>query len=530
MSDAEFDYLIVGAGSAGCVLANRLSEDETVSVCLLEAGPRDRSWQIHVPLGVMWGMMNEKINWKFNSAPQKDAGGRSIYMPRGMTLGGSSAINGMVYVRGNPADYDDWAEAGNAGWSWADVKPYFLKSENNEQFANDGHHAAGGPLNVTFLSDPNPVVDTFVAAAESLQYKHNPDFNGETEEGFGIHQVTQKKGRRMSTATAFLDPVRGRKNLTIMTEAPVERVTLDGGRATGVELSKGRKIAAKREVILSAGAITSPKILMQSGIGDVSELQEYGIEAKHQLPGVGRNLQDHASIHTIVRTKSRVPVGFSVAALPRLAWSVLDYAFRRRGLWSSNMVEAGGFSRTRPELTRPDVQFVLMPGYRARPPRLIAYGHGYAVTTVLLRPKSRGSVTLAKNGDGFQPVINPHFFEEPEDLETLLQGFKESRRILEAEPFQQYEPFHYQPESGASDEDLRQYILDNSATIFHPVGTCKMGSDADAVVDARLRVHGLEGLRVADASIMPTICGGNTSAPAIMIGEKASDMIKEDAR
>jgi choline dehydrogenase-like flavoprotein len=530
MSDAEFDYVIVGAGSAGCVVANRLSEDENVTVCLLEAGPRDRSWQIHVPLAVMWAMMNEKINWKFNSAPQKDAGGRSIYMPRGKTLGGSSAINGMVYVRGNPADYDEWAEAGNLGWSWADVKPYFLKSEHNEQFAGDGYHAAGGPLNVTFIPDPNPVVDTFVEAAQSLQHRHNPDFNGATEEGFGIHQVTQKNGRRWSTASAFLDPVRGRGNLTIMTDATVESVILEGGLATGVELDRGRKVMARREVILSAGAITSPKILLQSGIGDAPELQGYGIAARHQLPGVGRNLQDHASIHAIVRTKSRVPVGFSIAALPRLAWSVLDYALRQRGLWASNMVEAGGFARTRPELTRPDVQYVLMPGYRARPPRLIAYGHGYAVTTVLLRPKSRGSITLARNGGGFAPVINPQFFEAPEDLETLLLGFKESRRILEADAFQKYEPFHYQPETGASDEDLRQYILENSATIFHPVGTCKMGRGEAAVVDERLRVHGLEGLRVADASIMPTICGGNTNAPAIMIGEKAADMIKEDAR
>ncbi|MEE2761143.1 MAG: GMC family oxidoreductase N-terminal domain-containing protein [Pseudomonadota bacterium] len=532
MANTQFDYIIVGAGSAGCVLAHRLSENKSVSVCILEAGPHDKSWQIHVPLGVIWGMMNGKINWKFNSQPQENAGGRQIYMPRGMTLGGSSSINGMVYIRGNPADYDEWAEAGNPGWSWADVKPYFLKSENNEQFVGDSHHGSGGPLNVTFISDPSPVNDTFIAAAESLQHRHNTDFNGETEEGFGIHQVTQKCGRRWSSASAFLDTARSRKNLTILTGAVAERAILDNGRATGVELADGRVIVARREVILSAGAIVSPKILLQSGIGDGTELQSFGIEPRHQLPGVGRNLQDHASIHAMVRTKSHVPVGFSISALPKLTWSVIDYALRRRGLWSSNMVEAGGFARTRPDVDRPDVQYVLMPGYRARPPRVIAYGHGYALTTVLLRPKSRGSVRLEKTDAGFAPLIHPRFFSEVEDLETLLLGFKEALRILEAEPFQKYGPIDYQPPSNSSDEELRQYILENSATIFHPVGTCKMGpnGDSDAVVDARLRVKGIEGLRVADASIMPTICGGNTNAPSIMIGEKASDLIKEDAR
>ncbi|NQV56233.1 MAG: GMC family oxidoreductase N-terminal domain-containing protein [Rhodospirillales bacterium] len=530
MSDAqEFDYVIAGAGSAGCVLANRLSEDEGVSVCLLEAGPPDKSWHIHVPLAVIWAMVNPKINWMFNSKAQKTAGGREIFMPRGKTLGGSSSINGMVYIRGNPGDYDEWADAGNAGWSWKDVRPYFLKSENNEQFAGDGHHESGGPLNVTFVTDPNPAVDKFVAAAESLQYRHNKDFNGETQEGFGLHQVTQKAGRRWSTARAFLEPAKGRENLTIRTDAPVEKVIMENGHAVGIKLLSGEIISARREVILSAGALTTPKIMLQSGIGDGAELQALGIEPHHNLPGVGRNLQDHASIHAIVKTKSRVPTGFSVQALPKLAWSVVDYLFRRRGMWASNMVEGGGFVRTKPELTRPDIQYVFTPGYRARPPKLIAYGHGYAMTTVLLRPKSRGRVTLAGTDATQAPVIDPHFFEDEEDMETLLRGLKESRRIFNSDAFAGYGPTEIMPgKDTVSDDDLRAYILENSATIFHPVGTCKMGAGDDAVVDARLRVHGIDGLRIVDGSIMPTIVGGNTNAPIIMIAEKASDMIKED--
>ena len=523
----QFDYIIIGAGSAGCVLANRLSSDRDKTVCLVEAGPRDTSPLISVPLGIMALFEHKRLNWRFSTVPQADAGNREIYTPRGKVLGGSSAINGMVYVRGDPEDYDDWERAGNAGWAFRDVLPYFLRSENNERWRNSAVHGVGGPLNVADLRARNPASESFLEAARLLQIPHCDDFNAPRPDGAGFRQVTQRDGRRESTAAAFLKPVLNRPNLTIFTDCLADTILFENKRARGVRLlrhGEALALSAKREVILAAGAIGSPEILLRSGVGEPRQLARLGIGIVHDLAGVGQNLQDHCAVSLIHETRSAIPYGISLAALPRLAWGGIDYAMRRRGMLASNGAEVAAFVRTSPELPRTNMQLTFLPGKRGA--RLFSYGHGYAITAINLRPWGRGEVRLTDPSPRAAPAIDPRFFSDERDLDVLVDGFRLSRQILGTEPFARYGGSETLPgPSVNAPDEIRDFIRNNSSTAFHPVGTCAMGSGAGAVVDARLRVHGLEGLRVVDASIMPTIIGGNTNAPTIMIAEKASDMI-----
>jgi len=524
-----YDYIIVGAGSAGCVLANRLTEDASVSVCLIEAGGKDRHPLIKIPIAVPLLMRHKRLNWGFWTSEQANAGGRTIYVPRGKVLGGSSSINGMVYMRGHRLDYDDWEAAGNRGWSFREVLPYFKKSENNETFGAGPFHGAGGPMNVQNLESYSPLVEMMCEAAAELQFPRTADFNGVQQEGFGKRQSTQKNGMRESTATAFLDPVRSRKNLSIVTKAIVDRVTFMGRRATGVEVIEGatrRRIAARREVILAAGTIASPMILQRSGVWAGRSLARLGIPLVHELSGVGQNLQDHLSVPVQHSSPSTIPYGVSWRTVPLWAWNVAKYALTRRGLLANSLLHAGGFVRTDPSLDRPDIQFILMPLKRT-PNSPAGLGHGYGLLTVLLRPKSRGEVAITASDPLAPPLIDPRFLLERADVELLLRGVKLSRRLLESRAWDKVRGAEIRPGPAVQGDDaLRGYIRESAATVFHPVGTCKMGVDADAVVDPQLRVRGIEGLRVADASVMPTLIGGNTNAPVIMIAEKAADMIR----
>lgn len=524
-----FDYVIVGGGSAGCVLAARLSEDAGVRVCLIEAGPPDRHPLIHIPLGVTWLIKHPRLNWCYWSQPQKDVAGRRVFLPRGRVLGGSSSINGSIYMRGHRSDYDDWAAWGNPGWSYAEVLPYFKKSENNERFTASPYHGTGGPMNVSDCESYNPLTELMLEAADSLQLPRTEDFNGREQEGFGRRQVTIRAGRRESAATAFLRDARKRKNLTIVCNALVSHVVFEGRRAAGVEIMRAgerRTIHARREIILSAGAFASPAILMRSGIGDGADLQRRGIETLHHAPQVGRNLQDHISSPIQYSTPTTIPYGISWRTLPWMAATIMRYALFRRGLLGNTGLQAGGFVCSRPGLDRPDLQFMLMPAERT-PDGRMGIGHGYGLIALLLRPKSSGSVTLASPDPDAAPLIDPRFYSDPDDLDDMVRGLRLARRILEAPAWDKVRGSEIRPGPAAqSDDALKDYIRASSQTCFHPVGTCAMGRDAQHVVDAELRVRGVEALRVVDASVMPRVIGGNTNAPVIMIAEKAADMIR----
>ena len=525
-----FDYVIVGAGTAGCVLASRLSEDRASRVALVEAGPLDRHPFIHIPATVGAAIAQPKLNWRFMTAPQANLNGRSIPIPRGHVVGGSGSINGMVYFRGHPTDFDDWAAAGNPGWSYRDVLPYFLRSENNDAYPSSPYHGQGGPMNVTFIKRPNPMTPAFLAAMDSLGYQRNADFNGADSEGYGPRQGTILQGRRVSTATAYLKPASHRDNLTILTDTRAARIRIEERRATGVDvLTAGgeRRLTARREVIVSGGAVLSPQLLMLSGIGDETALRNAGVEVKHHLPAVGAHYHDHLAVGVLMEMRNTESYGISWRTLPRSVGNLLEYALFRTGPLSSNVFEATGFVRTLAQLRRPDVQIVFQAARRNTNTFPFPLGHGFAVNVVGLYPKSRGRVSLAGPDPRAAPIVDPQLMSDPEDGATLLRGLKIARRISQSASFSRYRAVEVQPgATSQDDESLLGYIRRASSTVHHPCGSCRMGPDARSVVDAQLRVHGIEGLRVADAAIFPSLVGGNTNAAVVMIAEKAADLIR----
>lgn len=539
----RYDYVIVGGGSAGCVLANRLSADGRHRVCLLEAGPPDTSPFISMPGGILQIIRSKRHNWHFWTEPQPHLDNRPRYWPRGRTLGGSSAINAMCYTRGHASDYDHWSKLGNPGWSYRELLPYFRKAEHYEPGASApgglppgiaDYHGIGGPLNVAELRDPNPLSRVFLEAAAQAGHPATDDFNGAQQEGAGLYKVMQKDGQRCSNARAYLREAEQRPNLTVLTGVHATRVLLDGKRAVGVRyFQSGRyvDVLASREVILAAGALGSPQLLLLSGIGPKEEIGRHGLALAHELPGVGRNLQDHLDVIVTVRNTSRLAVSFHPMSLWRSLRELFRYWFFKRGEMTSNTAEAGLFSKSAPAEPIPDLQFHFVVGANTRHARdlgaLLRYA--YSLHACVLRPKSRGTVTLRSADALAPPVIQPNYCSEREDFEKLVLAFRQARAILAQPAFAPHRGEELDPGDAVQDEEaIRAWIRANAETIYHPVGTCKMGRDELAVVDPELRVRGLNGLRVADASIMPTLIGGNTNAPTTMIAEKAASLVLQD--
>ena len=531
MNQQEFDYIVIGGGSSGCVLAGRLSEDPNVRVCLLEAGGGGEGWKVEVPCAAVISIPTKINNWAFETVPQKGLNGRKGYQPRGKCLGGSSAINAMIYIRGHRKDYDGWAALGNEGWSYDDVLPYFIKSENNGRIKNQ-YHGNDGPLSVTDLQSDNPLQQKYIQAAQEQGYKILDDFNGVEQEGLGVYQVTHINGERCSSARAYLLPHLERPNLTVEIHAQTHRILIENGAAVGVEYKQEgqlKQVFARREVLLSAGAMQSPQILMLSGVGDQHELIEHGVEVKKHLPGVGKNFHDHPDfIFGYKVSQIEGTFGLSISGSIDLVKQIRRYRKERRGLITTNFAECGGFIKSSNEQVLPNLQLHFVVALVDNHARTMHTGHGISCHVCLLNPKSRGTIKISGPSIDDPLLIDPDFYSDESDLEEMVKGFKMTKQLMESNAFKSVIKQDLFTAHVQTDEDIRQVLRDRSDTVYHPVGSCKMGVDNMAVVDARLRVYGIQNLRVVDASIMPFVVNGNTNAPAIMIAEKAVDMIRED--
>ena len=531
MADLQqgFDFIVVGGGTAGCVLAARLSEDARQRVCLIEAGGSGKSLFVNVPGAIVLAQRSAALNWRFQSIPQPQLNGRRISVPRGRGLGGSALINGMVYFRGHPRDYDAWSNAGAAGWSYREVLPYFRKSEHNETFGASEFHGRGGPMNVRSVTRPNPLNFAFFNALAGMGCLARADLNGADSEGMALRQLSIRGGTRETTASAFLYPALKRPNLTVLTGAQAMRIVLNGRRADAVEVRTAEgtlAVRARREIVLAAGAIQSPQLLMLSGVGDGEHLASLGIDVRHHLPGVGRNLHDHLASPVHMSMEHPASYGVSLRAMPRNLMNVAEYLLLRSGPLANNIFESAAFVKSIPGLDKPDLQLVFQPAKRPSPSFPFPLGHGFAISPVGLYPRSRGRLTLASADPFAPPLIDPNLLSAPEDIEPLIRGIRLARQIFASPAFEAYRAREAAPGNSAQDDaDLAAYIRAEAYTVHHPVSTCRMGTDSLAVVDPQLRVAGVDGLRVADASVFPSIIGGNTNAAVVMIAEKAADMI-----
>ena len=519
-----YDYAIIGAGSAGCVLANRLTEEGKTTVLLLEAGASDQPQAIHIPAAFS-KLLKTEYDWAYYTEKQAYLNNRELYWPRGKVLGGSSSLNAMIYIRGNSHNYDHWHDLGNEGWNYSQVLPYFKKAENQERGACQ-YHGTGGLLNVGNLRYINPLSYVFLKACQEVGWTENCDFNGLQQEGFGFYQVTQKNGKRHSTAAAYLKPIWHRSNLTIQTRAQVTQLMFEGTKVVGltyIQNGKTHQISISKEVILSGGAINSPQLLMLSGIGAAAHLQDLGIPIVVDLPGVGQNLQDHLAVP--VAYQCTQPLSLENARTPD---NFLKYLLWKKGPLTSNVGEAGGFVKSKPDLSYPDLQFLFAPVYFLNHGFTKPEGHGFTLGPTLLYPQSKGDIKLRSNNPLEPPIIQPNYLTNAADLPPLVEGVKLARKIVQARAFDSFRGEELVPGNQVQqEEDIEEFIRNHAQTLYHPVGTCKMGHDAMAVVNSQLQVHGVQGLRVVDASIMPSIVGGNTNAPTIMIAEKAADLIKK---